>query len=139
MFRHRIRRIQSRRALNDQPYRVGATFRIGPRRRWDSRPTIPLSGPMAVDEIIQRIERFRFANGPVHAKRSNRGYSLHHAETAVPIARLRPTGRDDRVEILFWSSWKQRWAPTGPFGRTILPLDEALTVIAQQAIFWTRV
>jgi hypothetical protein len=33
VFRHRIRRIQSRRALNDQRYRVGATFQIGPRRR----------------------------------------------------------------------------------------------------------
>ena len=94
---------------------------------------------MAVDDIIQRIERFRFAKGPVHAKRWNSGYSLQHAETGVPIARLRPTGRDDRVEILYWSSWKERWAPTGPFGRTILPLDEALTVIAQEAIFWTRV
>jgi hypothetical protein len=90
---------------------------------------------MAVDDIIQRIERFRFAKGPVHAKRWNRGHSLQHAETGVPIARLRPTGRDDRVEILYWSSWKERWAPTGPFGWTILPLDEALTVIAQEAIF----
>ena len=94
---------------------------------------------MADDDIIQRIERYRFARGPVRAEWRNRGYSLHHAETGVPIARLRPTGRGDRVEIFYWSSWKERWAPTGPFGRTILPLDQALTVIAAEGIFWTRV
>lgn len=94
---------------------------------------------MAGDDILLRIGRFRFPRGPVRAERRNRGYSLHHAETGVPIARLRPTGRGDRVEILYWSSWKERWAPTGPFGGTILPLDEALFVIANEAIFWTAV
>ena len=49
------------------------------------------------------------------------------------------TGRDDRVEILYWSSWKEKWVPTGPFGRTVLPLDDALRVIEQEGIFWTRV
>jgi hypothetical protein len=91
------------------------------------------------DDMLQRIARFHFAKGPVYAERRNRGYSLHHANTGAPIARLRPTGRDDRVEILYWSSWKEKWTPTGPFGRTVLPLDEALRVIEQQAIFWTRV
>jgi hypothetical protein len=90
------------------------------------------------DDMLRRIARFRFAKGPVRAEQRNRGYSLHHADTGVPVARLRPTGRDDRVEILYWSSWKEKWAPTGPFGRTVLPLDEALRVIEQQAIFWTR-
>jgi hypothetical protein len=93
---------------------------------------------MPDDDFLQRIERFHFARGAVRAERRNRGYSLHHAETGVPVARLRPTGRDDRVEILYWSSWKQKWAPTGPFGRTVLPLDDALRVIEQQPIFWTR-
>jgi hypothetical protein len=30
-------------------------------------------------------------------------------------------------------------AATGPFGRTVLPLDDALRVIEQEGIFWTRV
>jgi hypothetical protein len=47
----------------------------------------------------------------------------------------RPTGSDDRVEILYWFSWKEKWGPTGPFGRTVLPLDDALRVIEQQGIF----
>jgi hypothetical protein len=93
---------------------------------------------MEKDEILERIERFRFPKGPVVAERRNRGYSILHANTGAPIARLRPTGRDDRVEIFYWSSWKGRWAPTGPFGGTILPLDKALHVIAKEAIFWTR-
>jgi hypothetical protein len=24
-----------------------------------------------------------------------------------PVARLRPTGQDDRVEVLYWSLWKE--------------------------------
>jgi hypothetical protein len=93
---------------------------------------------MADDDILRRIERFHFVRGPVRVERRNRGYSLHHADTGVPVARLRPAGRDDRVEILYWSSWKEKWASTGPFGRTVLPLDDALRVIEQDGIFWTR-
>jgi hypothetical protein len=93
---------------------------------------------MAADGMLLRIECFRFPKGPDIAERRNRGYSLLHANTGAPIARLRPTGRDDRVELLYWSSWKQKWAPTGPFGRIVLSLDDALRVIAQEGIFWTR-
>jgi len=55
---------------------------------------------------------------PWWLERRNRGFTLIHAETVVPIARLRPIGRDDLVDILYWSLWKERWAPFGPFGRT---------------------
>jgi hypothetical protein len=48
---------------------------------------------------------------------------LFHAETGVPIARLRPIGRDNLVDIIYWSLWKERWAPFGPFGRTAAPVD----------------
>ena len=58
---------------------------------------------MADDDILRRIERFHFVRGPVHVERRNRGYSLHHADSGVPVARLRPTGRNDRAEILYWS------------------------------------
>ena len=77
------------------------------------------------DDILQRIERFRFPRGAVVAERRNRGYTLHHALSGAPVARLRPTGRKDSVEVLYWSAWQERWAATGPFGRTILSLDEA--------------
>jgi len=93
---------------------------------------------MPNDQILERIARFHFPKGPVIAERRNLGYSLFHANTGAPIARLRPFGSNDRVELLYWSSWKEKWAPTGPFGRTVLPLDQALRVIAKEGIFWTR-
>jgi len=94
---------------------------------------------MTDEDIIQFIENFKFCAGPVAVERRNRGFTLIHAETGAPIARLRPVGHDDLVEILYWSSWKEKWASTGPFGRTVLPLDDALRVIEQEGLFWTRV
>jgi hypothetical protein len=91
---------------------------------------------MRDDDIIRRIERYRFPRAPVAAVHRNRGYTLLHADTGAPIARLRPVGPDDQMEILYRSAWKQHWAPTGPFGRTVVPLDEALDIIAYEAIFW---
>ena len=55
------------------------------------------------DDILQRIERFRFPRGAVTAERRNRGYTLHHALSGAPVARLRPTGRKDSVEVLLVS------------------------------------
>jgi hypothetical protein len=94
---------------------------------------------MRDEEIIRRIERFPFPRAPVAAERRNKGYTLFHAETGTPIARLRPFGRDDLLEILYWSSWKQHWAPVGPFGRTAAPLDKALRIIAAEPIFWAGI
>jgi hypothetical protein len=73
------------------------------------------------DPIIQRIESFRCRRGQLLAERRNRGYTLYRAGSETPIARLRPTGQNDRVEVLYWSLWKERWTSAGPFGRTILP------------------
>ena len=56
--------------------------------------------------------------------------------SGAPIARLRPTGRDDRFEVLYWSLGKQKCAGTGPFGRTDLSLDAAFQFIAHEDIFW---
>jgi hypothetical protein len=94
---------------------------------------------MQDDDIPRRIERYRFRRAPVAAQRRNGGYTLLHAQTGDPIARLRPTGHHDDVELLYWSSWKLRWAPFGPFGRTVVPLDEALRIIACAAIFWAAI
>ena len=89
------------------------------------------------DAIIQRIERFTFPHGAVCVERRNRGYTLTHAASGAPVARLRPDS--EHVEGLDWSLRTERWSPTGPFGRTILPLDQALRFIAAEAIFWTLI
>lgn len=88
------------------------------------------------DLIIQRIESFRCRRGSLMAERRNRGYTLYRASSGAPVARLRPTGQGDRVEVLYWSLWKERWTTTGPFGRIILPLEQALDFIASEDIFW---
>ena len=69
----------------------------------DSAAPIHNNGVMTDDDIIQLIENFAFDAGPVVAQRRNRGFTLVHAKTGVPIARLRPLGRDDLYEILYWS------------------------------------
>jgi hypothetical protein len=91
---------------------------------------------MRDNETIRQIERFPFRRAPVAAERRNKGYTLLHAETGRPIARLRPYGRDELMEILYWSLWKERWAAVGPFGQTVVPLNEALQIIASEPIFW---
>jgi len=88
------------------------------------------------DPIMQCIERFHCHRGPLLAARRNRGYTLYRAVSGAPVARLRPNRQDDRVEILCWSLCKQRWTSTGPFGRTVLPIDQALQFIATEDIFW---
>jgi hypothetical protein len=35
----------------------------------------------------------------------------------------------------YWDR-RNRWASTGPFGRTVLPIDDALRFIAYEDIFW---
>jgi hypothetical protein len=89
------------------------------------------------DAIIRQIEDFRCPRGTLFVERRNRGHALHDASSGAPIARPRPKGRADTFEVLYWSLWKERWAATGPTGRTILSLDEALEFIAHEDIFWT--
>jgi hypothetical protein len=88
------------------------------------------------DPIIQRIESFRCRRGRLFAERRTRGYTIYRAGSGAPVARLRPIGQNDRVEVLYWSLWKERWTNAGPFGRTVLSLDEALRFIASEDIFW---
>ena len=88
------------------------------------------------DPIIQRIERFRCSRGALSAERRNRGYTLYSVRSAAPVARLRSTGSEGSFEVLYWSLWKDRWSSTGPFGRTVLSIDDALRFIAFEDIFW---
>jgi len=87
-------------------------------------------------EDIELIEHYKFRRGFLFAERRNRGYTLIHAQTGAPVARLRPSRRDHSFELLYWSLEKQAWAPFGPFGKTVVPVEEALRLIAANSIFW---
>lgn len=89
------------------------------------------------DPIVQRIEAFRSPRGQLLAERQNRGYTLYRADSGTRVARLRSTGQDDRVEVLYWSLWKERWTRAGPLGRAALSIDRALEFIVAEDIFWT--
>jgi hypothetical protein len=52
------------------------------------------------DPIIQRIESCHCRRGSLLAERRNRGCVLYHPGSGAPVARLLPTGQDDRVEVL---------------------------------------
>jgi len=67
------------------------------------------------DPMLARIRAFdRAKGGGVAVERASKGYSLFSVETGAPIARLRPTGSDDEVEILWWRHG--RWGSIGDFG-----------------------
>ena len=87
------------------------------------------------DDVITRIAQFRSPRGSLVAERRNRGYTLYDARSGTPVARLRPAKPDGHFEVLYWSLWKERWSSTGPFGSTILALDDALACIAAEDIF----
>jgi len=71
---------------------------------------VPASDPMR-----ERIEAFNQAHGGgVTVHKAGRGYSLLSESTGTPIARLKPTGDADKVQVLWWNG--QRWGASGPFG-----------------------
>jgi hypothetical protein len=93
---------------------------------------------MTLDFTQGRIEAFSAAHGGgVFVRKDPRGYSLFHEETGEPLARLRPTGAKDLVEVLCWG-YRERWEPIGDFGGILMPLDEALVYIAEDPMgcFW---
>jgi hypothetical protein len=90
------------------------------------------------DPFLERIEAYNEAQGGgVIIRRASKGYSLFMASDNTPIARLRPTGNGDEVEILYWS-YRDRWEQVGEFGGIKLPLDEALDYVAEDpyGFFW---
>jgi hypothetical protein len=51
---------------------------------------------------------------------------------------LRPVDPRDRVEegrVLSWSH-REKWEKAGPLGGVVLTLDDALTSIASEPVFW---
>jgi hypothetical protein len=60
------------------------------------------------DALLERIKTFRHAGrDEVVVRKVARGYSLFSARTGAPIARLRPTGEADMVQVLWWNG--ERW------------------------------
>jgi hypothetical protein len=58
------------------------------------------------DPIILRIKSIHCRRGQLLAER--RRHTLYRASSGTLVARLRPSGQDDRVEVLYWSLWKER-------------------------------
>jgi hypothetical protein len=93
---------------------------------------------MTLDFTQGRIEVFNTAHGGgVLVRKDGRGYSLFREGTGEPLARLRPTGPGDLMEVLWWSC-RERWEPIGDSGGIRMPLDEALVYIAEDPMgcFW---
>jgi hypothetical protein len=94
--------------------------------------------PKKTDEILDRIEAFnQVKGGGVIIQRAAKGYSLFREDNGRPIARLRPTGKGDQVEVMWWSH-RDKWEQIGDFGPLLMSLDEALMYIAKNTLgcFW---
>jgi hypothetical protein len=89
---------------------------------------------LRTDDMRDRIAAYAFARGGVEVVRANRGYTLYSRRTDGPVARLRPTGEGDKVQVM----WRrgQAWAAPGDFGPVVMPLDQALQFIATEGFFW---
>jgi len=89
---------------------------------------VPASDPMPA-----RIEAFNQARGGgVAVHKAGHGYSLTSQRTSAPLARLKPTGNADEVQVLWWNG--QRRGASGPFGIVTMPLDAALDHIASKPV-----
>jgi hypothetical protein len=127
-----IESVESSRPRRARVARYIGRHRHAPRHRIVASPNVNRNGRShhSTYRVLPLLQ------GTLHAERRNRGYTLYNACSGALIARLRPTGSDDRFEVLYWSLWKDRWASSGPFGRTVLSLDDALRFIAHEDIFW---
>jgi hypothetical protein len=54
------------------------------------------------DAMRRRIEAHPWPRGGVEVVRANRGYTLHSRRTGGQVARLRPTGKGEDVQVLWW-------------------------------------
>ena len=71
-----------------------------------------------------RIEAYPWPSrrGGVEVVRANKGYTLYSLRTGGPVARLRPTGQGNQVQVLWWR--REAWGNPGPFGREVMPLTK---------------
>ena len=103
-----------------------------------TRETQPLRAEVVTmagaDTMRERIAAHPWPRGGVEVVRANRGYTLYSRRTGGPVARLRPTGKVDNVQVLWWR--RETWATPGDFGPLTLTLDEALDFVATEGFFW---
>jgi hypothetical protein len=97
-------------------------------------PAAEITMAAKADDLRERIAAFAFPRGGVEVVRANRGYTLYSRRSGGPVARLRPTGQDDRVQVLWWRN--DAWAAPGDFGPVVMPLDQALGFVATKGFFW---
>ena len=90
-----------------------------------------MAGPGAMRE---RIAAHPWPCGGIEVIQANRGYTLYRRRTGGQVARLRPTGEDNGVQVLWWRG--TGWTTPGDFGPPIMPLDEALNFVATGDFFW---
>ncbi len=64
----------------------------------------------------------------VVCRKTRSAYALYWADDLTPLARLRPTGRGDEVELFRWD--QGRWHHVREFGLT-MPLAESLEYIQE--------
>lgn len=88
------------------------------------------------DAVRERIAAHPWPRGGIEVVRANRGYTLYSRRTGGPVARLRPTSKDDDVQVLWWR--RDAWGAPGDFGPVIMPLDEALSFVTTESFFWIK-
>lgn len=86
------------------------------------------------DVMRERIAAHPWPRDGVEVVRANRGYTLYSRRTGGQVARLRPTGEGDDVQVLWWR--RGAWGPPGDFGPVVMPLDRALRFVAAEGFFW---
>ena len=90
----------------------------------------------STDAMRERIAAHPWPRGGVEVIRANRGYTLYGRRTGGQVARLRPTGENDDVQVLWWR--RDAWGAPGDFGPVVMPLDEVLTFVAAEGFFWIQ-
>jgi hypothetical protein len=99
----------------------------------------PSGRAVVIDFVQSRIEAFNDEQGGgIAVRKDAHGYTLIQVDTGTPVARLRPREKGDRFEVLYWSTFRERWCPVGPFGGMVLSLVDALEFIAKDPMdcFW---
>ncbi len=54
---------------------------------------------VGADALRARIEAYAWPHGGVEVVRAKRGYTLYSRRMGGPVARLRPTDEEDRVQV----------------------------------------
>ena len=82
------------------------------------------------DPMRERIAAYHFPRGGVEVVRAKRGYTLYSRRIGGPVARLRPTGDGDCVQVLWWR--REAWGTDSEGRRPVIPGSPALLVQAKQ-------